>query len=84
VERVFPEAVHGGGCKSADGVKSDSGNTELSSELLSPSKKEIGNECNRGVMVSFKPLDNWVLEIGKSFNDRRVTFVTKFTDVFYT
>jgi hypothetical protein len=84
VKRVFPEAVHGDGCKSADRVKSDSGNTELSSELLSPSKKEIGDEYNRGIMVSFKPLDNWVMEIGKSVNDRVITFVTEFTDVFYT
>jgi hypothetical protein len=51
---------------------------------VSPSKKEIRDECNRGVSVSFKPLDNWVMEIGKSVNDRVVTFVTEFTDVFYT
>lgn len=49
---------------------------------MSPTKEEIRDECNRGIRVGVKPVDNWSLEIGEGVNERIVSSVTDMTDIF--
>lgn len=51
---------------------------------MSPTKEEIRDECNRGIRVSVKPVDNWILEIGEGVNERVVSGVTDITDILCT
>lgn len=51
---------------------------------MSPTKEEIRDECNRGVRVGVKPVDDWSLEFGEGVNERIVSGVTDITDIFCT
>lgn len=79
---VVDAKMEDGGQQGTGGEESEAGNTDLTAEIVGPTKEEAGDDGDRRIRVRPEPEGDRLTEEPESGHDRRTTGASDILDVF--